>query len=258
MQVNFNGRSAGRISGHDPRERQLQLAQRVLRRTAVGAAGRVASSRRGLPDPQERRLGVVRGTTRRLPDRRPGRRRWGASVVVHSGASASLAAAARRAEQPHRAAASSAPPSLAASLDLRQVTVAMGFLADKKILITGVLSNRSIAYGVARACQREGAAARVHLRQRRAQGARRQDRRASSATCRSCAATSRGRRHRRAVRRAQGGVGRARRPAAFDRLRAARGARRRLPRRACRGRRSRPRTTSRATASRRSPRARVR
>ena len=33
----------------------------------------------------------------------------------------------------------------------------MGFLADKKILITGVLSNRSIAYGVARACGREGA-----------------------------------------------------------------------------------------------------
>lgn len=33
----------------------------------------------------------------------------------------------------------------------------MGFLADRRILITGVLSNRSIAYGVARACQREGA-----------------------------------------------------------------------------------------------------
>ena len=33
----------------------------------------------------------------------------------------------------------------------------MGFLAGKKILITGVLSNRSIAHGVARACQREGA-----------------------------------------------------------------------------------------------------
>jgi enoyl-[acyl-carrier protein] reductase I len=30
-------------------------------------------------------------------------------------------------------------------------------LADRKILVTGVLSNRSIAYGVARACQREGA-----------------------------------------------------------------------------------------------------
>ena len=33
----------------------------------------------------------------------------------------------------------------------------MGFLAGKKILITGILSNRSIAYGVARACHREGA-----------------------------------------------------------------------------------------------------
>ena len=33
----------------------------------------------------------------------------------------------------------------------------MGFLAGKRILITGVLSNRSIAYGIARACRREGA-----------------------------------------------------------------------------------------------------
>ena len=33
----------------------------------------------------------------------------------------------------------------------------MGFLAGKKILITGILSNRSIAYGVAKACHREGA-----------------------------------------------------------------------------------------------------
>ena len=33
----------------------------------------------------------------------------------------------------------------------------MGFLAGKKILITGILSNRSIAYGVAQACRREGA-----------------------------------------------------------------------------------------------------
>ncbi len=34
----------------------------------------------------------------------------------------------------------------------------MGFLAGKRLLITGVLSNRSIAYGIARACHREGAA----------------------------------------------------------------------------------------------------
>ncbi|MFN7834611.1 MAG: enoyl-ACP reductase FabI [Burkholderiaceae bacterium] len=33
----------------------------------------------------------------------------------------------------------------------------MGFLADKKILITGLLSNRSIAYGIAQACRRQGA-----------------------------------------------------------------------------------------------------
>ena len=32
-----------------------------------------------------------------------------------------------------------------------------GFLAGKRLLITGVLSNRSIAYGIARACHREGA-----------------------------------------------------------------------------------------------------
>ncbi|HVS27601.1 MAG TPA: enoyl-ACP reductase FabI [Burkholderiales bacterium] len=33
----------------------------------------------------------------------------------------------------------------------------MGFLAGKRILITGLLSNRSIAYGIAKAVQREGA-----------------------------------------------------------------------------------------------------
>ncbi len=33
----------------------------------------------------------------------------------------------------------------------------MGFLNDKKILITGVLSKHSIAYGIAKACIREGA-----------------------------------------------------------------------------------------------------
>lgn len=33
----------------------------------------------------------------------------------------------------------------------------MAFLSGKKILITGLLSNRSIAYGIAKACKREGA-----------------------------------------------------------------------------------------------------
>ena len=33
----------------------------------------------------------------------------------------------------------------------------MGFLADRSVLVTGLLSNRSIAYGIAQACHREGA-----------------------------------------------------------------------------------------------------
>ena len=33
----------------------------------------------------------------------------------------------------------------------------MGFLVGKRLLITGVLNNRSIAYGIAKACHREGA-----------------------------------------------------------------------------------------------------
>lgn len=33
----------------------------------------------------------------------------------------------------------------------------MGFLAGKRILITGVISNRSIAYGIAQACRQQGA-----------------------------------------------------------------------------------------------------
>lgn len=33
----------------------------------------------------------------------------------------------------------------------------MGFLDGKRLLITGVISNRSIAYGIAKACRREGA-----------------------------------------------------------------------------------------------------
>jgi len=35
--------------------------------------------------------------------------------------------------------------------------VEMGFLQDRRILVTGMLSNRSIAYGIAKACHREGA-----------------------------------------------------------------------------------------------------
>ncbi|MBP8025347.1 MAG: SDR family oxidoreductase, partial [Neisseria sp.] len=33
----------------------------------------------------------------------------------------------------------------------------MGFLQGKKILITGMISERSIAYGIAKACHEQGA-----------------------------------------------------------------------------------------------------
>ena len=38
-----------------------------------------------------------------------------------------------------------------------------GFLAGKKLLITGVLSNRSIAYGIAKACHDQGAVSSSRL-----------------------------------------------------------------------------------------------
>jgi len=44
-----------------------------------------------------------------------------------------------------------------AALEIIRINNNMGFLKDKKILITGVASNRSIAYGTAKAMHREGA-----------------------------------------------------------------------------------------------------
>ena len=108
----------------------------------------------------------------------------------------------------------------------------MGFLADKKILITGMLSNRSIAYGVARACQREGATlAFTYVNDEL------KDRVVKIAAEFGSGAGPSVRRRRRdddidaLFAALQVRVGRARRPAALDRVRAARGAGRRFPRR---------------------------
>ncbi len=46
----------------------------------------------------------------------------------------------------------------------------MGFLAGKRILITGLLSNRSIAYGIARACRDQGAELAFTYQNERFQG----------------------------------------------------------------------------------------
>jgi enoyl-[acyl-carrier protein] reductase I len=40
---------------------------------------------------------------------------------------------------------------------VEDMTIKTGFLSGKKLLITGVLSNRSIAYGIAKACHAQGA-----------------------------------------------------------------------------------------------------
>src|SRR5450432_1567932 len=48
-------------------------------------------------------------------------------------------------------------PSGRAALERRFAGPCMGFLTDRRILITGLLSSRSIAYGIAQACKREGA-----------------------------------------------------------------------------------------------------
>ena len=196
----------------------------------MGAAGRSGQGG-GLPDPQERRLGVVRrcdspatGSTARTAC-------WGARSSC-TRAPSDRRRRARGPEQSHRVRRDRPPPSRWASLDLLQVNAPehMGFLADKKILITGVLSNRSIAYGVARACRARRRAARVHATSTTTSRSASSRSPASSGNCRSCAATSRRTTTSTRCSRAQGGVGRARRPAAFDRLRAARGARRRFPR----------------------------
>ena len=108
----------------------------------------------------------------------------------------------------------------------------MGFLAGKRFLITGVLSNRSIAYGIARACQREGAELAFSY-----QGERFKERIGEFAAEFGSTAGLRLRRRRRRADRARcsRGLGEAwpklRRLRALDRLRAARGDRRRLPRR---------------------------
>ena len=48
----------------------------------------------------------------------------------------------------------------------------MGFLANKRVLITGLLSNRSIAYGIAKAMNREGATLAFTYQGEEARGAK--------------------------------------------------------------------------------------
>ncbi len=49
----------------------------------------------------------------------------------------------------------------------------MGFLSGKRILVTGVASKLSIAYGIAQAMHREGAERAFHLPERQTERPRR-------------------------------------------------------------------------------------
>ncbi len=95
----------------------------------------------------------------------------------------------------------------------------MGFLADKRILITGLLSKHSIAYGIAKACHREGAKLAFHLPERTLPGSRRENSPPNSAATWFSSATSPKTPDRQAVRRTRQALGRPRRPGPFDRLR---------------------------------------
>ena len=107
----------------------------------------------------------------------------------------------------------------------------MGFLAGKRLLITGLLSNRSIAYGIARACHREGAELAFSY-----VGERFKERIAEFAAefgselVFDCDVADDAQIDA-PVRPARRGLAAVRRLRALDRLRAARGDRRRLPRR---------------------------
>ncbi len=121
-----------------------------------------------------------------------------------------------------RMAALAKPPAAAAT---------MGFLSGKRLLITGVLNNRSIAYGIARACHREGAELAFSY-----QGERFKERIAEYAAEFGSKLDLRMRRGRRcadrpAVRPARRSLGWLRRLRARHRVRAARGDCRRLSRR---------------------------
>ena len=106
----------------------------------------------------------------------------------------------------------------------------MGFLTGKRLLVTGLLSNRSIAYGIAKACHRRARSWRSAIRASASRSASPSSRpssgrpsysTATSATTRRSTSCSPTRRRLAPLRRLR----------AFDRLRAARGDRRRLPRR---------------------------
>ena len=106
----------------------------------------------------------------------------------------------------------------------------MGFLAGKKALIVGLATDRSIAWGISQAMQPRRRRARLQLPERPHQGPRRRARGRTRLDARDADGRRHRRRDRRRVRAAARRMDGARRHRPLGRLRAARGADRRIRR----------------------------
>src|SRR5690606_16980219 len=126
---------------------------------------RTTSRAPGLADAGRRRRGDLRG--RQPPARRhrfralhPPRDRNATIHRLVPGVPRTLIRQSARREMDHGPAGLARAPAHATIRNGRTLcaeTPEMGFLAGKRILILGLLSNRSIAYGIARACHAQGA-----------------------------------------------------------------------------------------------------
>src|SRR5690606_35080746 len=157
-----------------PVQHRQSLAQYGQRTDRHHRSGHLAARRaRGTPDAAGRRRGDLR--RRRAPVRRYRLRTRNPARVGHAslrrlvpripralsagrGGRRGTRSQPRGVLQPAPARAGMAHATIPrTNLNTRAETPTMGFLAGKRILILGLLSNRSIAYGIARACHAQGA-----------------------------------------------------------------------------------------------------
>src|SRR6185503_210897 len=128
-----------------------QLAQRLLGGAALGSARCGQEWKRSRVAHVQRQRRLERDVRVRARRAHHGPRRRRQAQHHHLYGQRRDRRATRQAEQPHRV------RHVRARATVRVLRPAMPLLADKKLLITGVLSQRSIAYGIAKACKREGA-----------------------------------------------------------------------------------------------------
>ena len=234
--VSLTQPAAGRVPDRDPRDAQLLVAERVFGRRSMGAPVVGQNAAGAHPDVQygnaEQRVETELRISGLHANGRERRRRAQRRAVLRHQHPGNPARCSQRCHRVRCVRADAPASVLTRPLDRHDRPITMGFLADRRILITGVLSTRSIAYGVAKACHREGATlaftyANDDLQERVAKIA------AEFGPCPVLPCDVASDDEIAALFDSlRSGMGRARRLAAFDRIRAARGARRRLSERA--------------------------